>query len=328
MGSKAWIVVQAAVTVLLLAVLFRGLDIAALRALFAAVPPWYYLLSLLLILAGQVLYAWRWRLLLVANDIPVGLSNVVRQYFVGTFVNNFLPSTVGGDLAKVYYLGREHGYRPIAASVVLDRLLGIGLLALIASVTAWSVPLTSPALATARIVVTAIGAGAIAALTVAVYGTGGLQRRVDRLGPRFSQVAAHLRQFRVDMARAAARPTVLLQALAAILVYFLAVVALYQTFFRLMTPVAPPFVMLMAAVTMTSVLSNVPVSLNGLGLREQLHVALLQPLGVPGEAAVAISMLLYAHLLVVSVCGLVIWLRSPGMPAHAMAAPESERAEV
>jgi uncharacterized protein (TIRG00374 family) len=323
MGNKAWVIVQAAVTVLLLAVLFRGLDIAALRALFAAVPPWYYLLSLLVIVAGQVLYAWRWRLLLVANDIPVGLSTVVRQYFVGTFVNNFLPSTVGGDLAKVYYLGREHGYRPIAASVVLDRLLGIGLLALIASVTAWSVTLTSPALLTARIAVSAIGAGAIAALAIAVYGTGGLQRRVERLGPRLSQVAAHLRQFRVDMAMAAARPAVLLQALGAILAYFLAVVVLYQTFFRLMTPGTPPFLTLMAAVTMTSVLSNVPISLNGLGLREQLHVALLQPLGVPVEAAVAISMLLYAHLLVVSLCGLVIWMRSPVVPAHV-----SERAEV
>ena len=36
----------------------------------------------------------------------VSLSTAVRQYFIGIFVNNFLPSTVGGDLAKVYYIGR------------------------------------------------------------------------------------------------------------------------------------------------------------------------------------------------------------------------------
>ncbi len=64
-------------------------------------------------------------------------------------------------------------------------------------------------------------------------------------------------------------------------------------------------------VAATSVLSNVPVSLNGLGLREQLHVLLLAPLGVSNEMAVGISLLLFGHLVVASLVGLAFWMRTP-----------------
>jgi hypothetical protein len=67
-------------------------------------------------------------------------------------------------------------------------------------------------------------------------------------------------------------------------------------------------------VTTASLLSNLPVSVNGLGLRESLHALLLQPLGVPREAAVAISLLIFAHLLVSSLLGLLFWLRLPALP--------------
>jgi hypothetical protein len=78
----------------------------------------------------------------------------------------------------------------------------------------------------------------------------------------------------------------------------------------------PTFLVLLTTVATASLLSNLPVSLNGLGLREQLHAMLLQPLGVPREAAVAISLLLFAHLLVTSLGGFVLWLRVPVMPVE------------
>jgi hypothetical protein len=64
-------------------------------------------------------------------------------------------------------------------------------------------------------------------------------------------------------------------------------------------------------VTTASLLSNIPISINGLGLREQLHAILLQPLGVTREAAVAISLLTFAHLLVSSLLGVLFWLQLP-----------------
>jgi hypothetical protein len=54
---------------------------------------------------------------------------------IGMFFNNFLPSTVGGDVVKVYYLSRFTGKGAAAfASVVIDRLIGMGGMCVVAIV--------------------------------------------------------------------------------------------------------------------------------------------------------------------------------------------------
>ena len=317
---KGWLLAQTLVTVLLLAVLLRSLDLASFRALFARLPAWFYLTSLAVVLLGQVAYAWRWRLLLVAGGVDVVFSVVVRQYFIGIFVNNFLPSTVGGDLAKVYLLGRDHGYRVVTASVLMDRALGIGLLAIIASAALWAVPLTSAALVAARLGVTVIAVAAVTILVVTAAGTGGLPQRVAPLGVRAVALAQALQRLRVDMAAPLRSPVVLCQAVAVVACYLLAVAVTYVEFLSLQHVTTPSLPLVFGVVTATAVLSNIPISLNGLGLREQLHAVLLAPLGVPPEMAVAISLLLYGHLVIASVIGLVFWLQSP-VVAKDLAAP-------
>jgi hypothetical protein len=112
------------------------------------------------------------------------------------------------------------------------------------------------------------------------------------------------------MAAPLGRPAIIAQAAAVVLGYAIAIAAVYQRFVLLNGGVSPPFVPMFAVVTATIVLSNVPVSLNGLGLREQLHAALLAPLGIAPEVAVAMSLLFYAHLVVASLIGLGFWLRA------------------
>src|SRR6185503_10701899 len=128
----ALLAAQAAVSAALLVWLARGLDTHTLGHLLFTLPPSFVVASFGVIVAGQVLYAWRWWLLLSASGVDVTVGDAIRSYFIGIFANNFLPSTVGGDATKVYYLGREHGYRTIVASVVVDRLLGLGSLAVLA----------------------------------------------------------------------------------------------------------------------------------------------------------------------------------------------------
>jgi hypothetical protein len=302
----------------LLAFLLRSLDLAAFRTLFARLPLWFYLLSLLVVLGGQVVYAWRWRLLLAEAGVRVPFLLTVRQYFIGTFLNNFLPSTVGGDVGKVYFLGRDHGYRVVMASVVLDRMLGLAMLAMWATVALWLFQMPSPVLAAARLAVTGIAALLAAILIVTGTGTGGLAARVAWLGPRGVALAEHLQQFRIDMAVSLRSPLLMLQAALAVIVYALAAGAVYVVFIRIQTGTAPPLMMTTGVVMATAVLSNIPVSLNGLGLREQLHALLLAPLGVPREVAVAVSLLFFGHLLVSSLFGAGFWIQSrplPGRPA-------------
>ena len=315
----AWIAAQAVVTIVLLAALLRGLDLDAFRTSFVRLPVWFYLFSLAVVLAGQVAYAWRWKLLLVAAGVRVPLTLIIRQYFIGIFLNNFFPSTVGGDVGKVYLLGRDHGYGVVAASIVLDRVLGLGLLAVFAAIMLWALPMPSSLLVVARLTVSGIAAASLCILVIAAAGTGGLPARVSWMGPRAVAVAQRLQRLRVDVASVVRRPRLIARAAAVVAGYFLTIGVVYVMFIGIQVNHQPPFAMTMAIVMTTSVLSRIPISLNGLGVREQLHVVLLAPIGVPREAAVAISLLLFGHLLVASAFGLVFWIRTRALPLDSAA---------
>lgn len=311
MKRKLLFGIQIAVTLLLLTLLLRGFDWIAFTTLFARIPGWFYAVSLAVVLAGQVLYAWRWHVLLTAAGVPVSFTMALQQYFVGIFVNNFLPSTVGGDVAKVYYLGRAHGYRIVTASVVMDRFLGVALLAGLASIASWIVPPPGVAYEVVRGLLAAIVAVAAAIVIVVAVGSGGLPRRLAALGDRAVHLAGYLQRFRIALAVAIRIPGVWIKGTATVVAYFVLLTLTYQSFMRLQLGWTPGFAAVLLAVAAAAVLSNIPISMNGLGLREQLHVALLAPLGVPKEVAVAISLLLFAHLLVASLAGGLLWLRVP-----------------
>ena len=316
--------IQSVVSIGLLALLFRSLDGAALRHLYATMPLWFYLISLAVVVGGQALYAWRWRQVLSAAGVPVTVGTAIQQYFIGIFLNNFFPSTVGGDMAKVYYLGRDYGYRPIAASIVLDRLLSIGLLSVLATAMYWIAPDPSPQFAATRALVTAIAVFLIVGLVLAARGTGGLPQRLARFGTLAVGLAERAQRFRHDMAAAARHPPIVFQSAAVVTTYFFALTAIYRVFLQINTTAHRAYLTLLTAVTTVSLLSNIPISVNGLGLREQLHAILLAPLGVPREAAVAISLLIFAHLLVSSLLGLLFWFRLPADRKSQIPDPESQ----
>ena len=92
-----------------------------------------------LVLVDRALMAYRWLVLLgpVLSARPA-LMDVLRVFFVSTFVGTFLPASVGGDAVRAFALSR-HNVPVVAsvASVVLDRVLGtIGILLVGAAATA------------------------------------------------------------------------------------------------------------------------------------------------------------------------------------------------
>ena len=68
----------------------------------------------------------RWRLLLQAQHITFPLPFLLKSYMVAIFFNNLLPSTIGGDVVRIHDTCRMGNNKGGAiAAVFLDRLLGI-----------------------------------------------------------------------------------------------------------------------------------------------------------------------------------------------------------
>jgi uncharacterized protein (TIRG00374 family) len=322
MKRRLLFVLQFAVTGLLLTLLFRHFDWARFEALLRHLPLSYYVGSLLIVLACQLLYAWRWHVLLRAGGVSVSYRCAAEQFFIGSFVNSFIPSTVGGDVARGYRLGREHGFHAVAASIVLDRVLGIGLLSALAALAMWMAPIPDAAYRTVETIMALVALGAGCGLVLMIAGTGGLSRRLLRFGPRAALVAGHVERFRHECG-SARNPAVFAKAAVAVVGYFVLLTLAYEWFLDLQVGHVVAFVSVLAVVAAASALSNIPVSINGLGLREQLHVVLLHALGVPKEPAVAISLLVFMHAWMLSLAGGVFWMRTRAVAEVATDAAEA-----
>ena len=92
---------KAGVSVALLAFLFSKVDVGRLWTVArTASVPW--LLAALALYLGMILLsAWRWGLLLEAQDIPFAFRRLTSSFLVASFFNNFLPSNIGGDVIRI-----------------------------------------------------------------------------------------------------------------------------------------------------------------------------------------------------------------------------------
>jgi len=115
----------------------KDLKWAELKAAFADLQLWVLLVGTLVFAFSQGLVGFRWWLFLRAQRIAVSPRLAVKLNFLGLFFSNFLPSSVGGDLVRAWYVSR-HSRRKLQAAfgVLVDRMMGL-ISTLIIAFTAW-----------------------------------------------------------------------------------------------------------------------------------------------------------------------------------------------
>ena len=88
---------------------------------------WVLIFAALLLLIRNVIGAIRWKVLLeVYSDSKPNFSNLIKYYLIGNFFTLFLPTSVGGDIARIYYLNLEtNQLQRSISSVLLERITGV-----------------------------------------------------------------------------------------------------------------------------------------------------------------------------------------------------------
>jgi len=139
----------------------------------------YFTVSFALIPFMIALSCLKWKLLLDHQEqrLPFGL--LMRIYMVGYFFTNLLPSTVGGDVVRSYYVGRHvRNHTQAAVSVFVERFSGVLLLLLLGIVA----PLLKPSLYThPAVFLPAGGAAVLLLLTVWIWRIESPLRTADRI---------------------------------------------------------------------------------------------------------------------------------------------------
>lgn len=97
-----------------------------LKSALLDVNPLILMVGALGFIFSQVFVAVRWNILLRVQGIKIKFSSLIKLHFLGLFYNNFLPSSVGGDFLRAWYVAK-HTERRVEAviSVFFDRVIGL-----------------------------------------------------------------------------------------------------------------------------------------------------------------------------------------------------------
>jgi glycosyltransferase 2 family protein len=89
-------------------------------------PPWVIPAAFILYFAGMTANVFRWYVLVQAQGVTAPFVELLKIVLAGAFASNFLPSTIGGDAIRIVGLLRYSVSKTLsAASVVVDRLLNV-----------------------------------------------------------------------------------------------------------------------------------------------------------------------------------------------------------
>ena len=166
MRARLLLLLKIATSIALLYLSFRSIDMSTIGDRLSGIGVQWIGLALVLTVAQLSLAAARWRAIAAVCGFQVGYGAVLKFSFIAMFFNQVLPSTVGGDAARIWLLARKGaGWAAAAYSVLIDRVAGVLALALLViACLPWSLTLiTDPV---ARSVIILIGAGAVCGFLV------------------------------------------------------------------------------------------------------------------------------------------------------------------
>lgn len=288
-----WIL-RAVVSVAVITVLVTVASTDGLRAAFAQVRPSVWLASLAVFLTGHALNAWKYQRLL--HDRHATLPLCLRAHFAGLVANLGLPGVAGGDVVRATYL-LPHGVSPKAATVasIIDRLIDtLTLLTLVGAgaLIAGMPPALDPAAFGVRWRVVAAGGVAVCGAAAFVLwkrrsGGGGAGMARDLLGEVTRRRTAILTAFCVT--------AVVQSAFVMSNIWMAGALGLD-------IGVAPWFI----AWPLSKLVSVLPISLGGIGVREAALVSLLAPYGAPSSIVFASGLLWQGVLITSGLLGLAV----------------------
>ncbi len=276
-------------------------------------PRWTWLVGSLVVYAVSAFGgALQWSWILKAAGIEAPGREIRRLYFIGLFFNNFLPANIGGDAYKIVDLGRrENRAMGVFCSTLLDRLIGLTALTSLAVfflvVAAFkNIPLPSSSFF--LFLVTAALVALLALLLSRRLGTWlpGFFHRLGQPGLAgwLENVMSELALFRprVRWLNGIFLFSVLVQMLRMI-THLLVALGLGLTLsFEQM-------IQLLVLVPMLALSLTLPITINGIGLRESVSAQLLVFCGLAAPQVVAMEVAAYLVQVVFSLQGgILLWL--------------------
>lgn len=305
MSKKAFaLTIKFAVSIGLIGYLLHKIDLGSALKRMLGADPIYLTIAALVIAAQVVISVLRWRAVLVAIEAALPFQQAFRIYLIGLFFNQVLPSSVGGDAVRIYK-GFRAGLlvKESVHGVMLERAVTVLCLLILVPIvvpffrghmdqtdTSWMLTLS--------LIMLAIGVCGIAFLMI-----------LDRIPQRFRswRFVRALSDLAFDTRRTFLSPIHATKALGwgllghiatASAVYFIAKSIDLQVSVLDCMVLMPPVMLV----------TTLPISIAGWGVREGAMVAAFALVGVAADDALVLSILFGMMAILFAIPGGITWL--------------------
>ena len=255
--------------------------------------------------AIQLLNVLKWQVLNRAQGLLVPFRKLLDVYYMGMFFNTFLPSGFGGDALRAYELSRlTNRTGSSLSSVIIDRYTSLFSLVLLATAAILVAP-NDLQLVPKSLLFALTGFGVLGFLVL-------LQDRWILLLLRFHLVSKRpaLKAMVEEMAASATAlrsggTAILFSFVISLLFQFLTIVEHYV--FMLALNLDVPFSYTVLFLPILTFVASLPISINGLGVREGGYAFFLGKVGVGATEAVSVGLISLAMLLLSGMWGAVVY---------------------
>jgi len=301
-----WLFFRVVVSGILITYLLYKVDIKSIFSSLNSVNLFWLALAFSLIFVGNLISGYRWQLLLTTQDIHIPLKTLISSLLVGRFFNNFLPSTIGGDIVRVYDTSKYSKNTAVSMTAILiERLTGFLALLLIA---AFALVFGFHTIGDTFLLWVLIGFFSLILLLFLALFNATLSRQIrkifdfrglSRIKGKVDKVYQALNLYKSK------RKDLLITFLLGLALQVAAVAHYYLIGLALDLNVSILYFFIIIPLILLILL--LPVSINGIGVRENAYVLFFAKIGVEGSISIALSWLAFGMILIIGIIGGVIY---------------------
>ncbi len=290
-------------TALLLAVLGYQLDLGALVSILSSVRPGLLVTAVLLQLGLTLIGVLRWKIILGYFTIHISYLQALRIVFMGNFFSLFLPSAIGGDVFRAYYVLRlsRKGLSYMLTTTLLDRSAGLFALLLIGLCSCLYSDISVGGVQLSRVFIAITTVYLL--INVAIFHDWS-HRTTSRLLTRFGfNTLDEKLQLIYEGLRSLIRAprSVFVIIGLSLIIQFTAVWVMW--FAAKSLSFNSSFAVFLIFIPLVNLSIMIPITINGFGLRESLYLLLFAELGTQDEVSVALGLLQALIIMIVALPG-------------------------
>jgi uncharacterized protein (TIRG00374 family) len=309
LSKQLMLMIRIGITLVLIALILKGVSWSAVVSTYAHVHFTDLLVGLCMGLLGVVFSSYLWHRLVQAENIQADMSHLTRLYLIGVAFSNFLPTSMGGDALKAYYVGRDSGNMPGSASaVVLARITGFFGMMLMATPVLIVLHASFNGLLVQRFVLLSLlylssfgGALIIAAFLPRI------QQKYVKGAWASNKFVLKAFETGTTLLLSFKRPRPLIEAIIFGFLFWITNCLNYYEY-AVALGVQTPFRFYLLAVPFIGVIGALPISISGYGVREGLVEYLYSTIHVPTSTALSVVLLMDMQRILFSLLGGLLFL--------------------